>query len=516
MGALRDARRRHGGSTPILQDGDGEPIGYDRLIQAAYALGGRLARKTRGDKAVGVLLPTAAPAVIAVFALHAAGRTPAMLNFTAGAAHIRAACELADVKTVVTSRRFIEAAGLEALAESLETDVELVRLEDVRAEIGALDKLVAGVRAALPDPGLARTSPDDPAVLLFTSGTTGTPKGVALSHANILANIAQCRAHIPFDPDWVFFNALPIFHGFGLTGGVLLPILGGMKTVLHPSPLDRKLIPELIAKTGANVLVSTDTFARYYARAADKDALEGLRYVVLGGERMSDATKRLFARKSSAAVLQGYGLTECGPVIAVNQPDADRPGTVGRLLPGMKARLERVPGIKAGARLLVRGPNIMLGYLDPERRGAVEARTGRWFDTEDLAEVDSDGFITVTGRIKRFAKIGGEMVSLDDVESCARALWPDAHHAAIALHADRKGEAIVLVTDQSDADREAFGEGARERGCSRLVIPSRIRVVDDVPLLATGKPDYTRVRNLFDDDQPGNGGASASVSERST
>jgi acyl-[acyl-carrier-protein]-phospholipid O-acyltransferase/long-chain-fatty-acid--[acyl-carrier-protein] ligase len=500
--ALVEARKRYGRAAPIVQDDAGDPLSYEDLIHAAWALGGRIARFSERRDRVGVLAPTCVPAVATFFGLQAIGRVAALLNFSAGAAKILAACRLAGVSHVITSRRFIRTAGLGRLAERLDAHVRLVFLEDLRDALSAMDKLTAAVRSSLPPAappwGRRAAQPDDLAVILFTSGTTGAPKGVALSHANLIANIAQCRAHIPFDPDFVFFNALPLFHAFGLTGGTLLPILSGLRTVLHPTPLDHERIPKLISKTGASVLVSTDTFAHMYARAAGPDALSGLRFAVLGGEKVRTSTLDLFKQRSSAKVLQGYGATECGPVISVNQPDADRPDTVGRLLPGMQARLEPLPGVTAGDALLVRGPNVMRGYLDPERVGAVAEPGDAWFETGDLARIDEDGFITVTGRTKRFAKIGAEMVSLTAVEEHASACWPEARHAAIAVREAEAGEIITLVTEQKGADRAQLLTWGRAHGASALEAPRRVFTVRRLPLLPTGKPDLGRIREMVE------------------
>lgn len=494
--ALRQARRTHGSETRIVEDEASGVLSYGELIRAACVLGARIARTTRAGETVGLMMPTSVAAIIAFFALQASGRVPALLNFQAGAANLQSACRLAGVKQVLTSTRFVEAAGLQATVAKLEPPVTFLHLERLRETLSWRDKFFGLARSHAPALVPERAKADDVAVILFTSGTTGTPKGVALSHANLLANIAQCRAHVPFEPEWAFFNALPVFHAFGLTGGALLPILGGMRVVLHPSPLDRKRIVHRIGEAGANVLVTTDTFARHYARVAVPGALAGLRYVVLGGEKVNKVTRDLLMQKSPALVLEGYGASECGPVIAFNQPGSDRPGSVGRLLPGMEARLEPVEGVSVGERLLVRGPNVMLGYLDPERAGHVVPRGADWFDTGDLATRDEDGFITITGRVKRFAKVGAEMVSLNAVEEHAAAIWPDANHAVVALARADGGEAIVLLTDQRGAERSVFARWASAHDVSRLEIPDRILVLRRLPLLPTGKPNYERARRI--------------------
>ncbi|MEO1240418.1 MAG: AMP-binding protein [Pseudomonadota bacterium] len=497
FGALEHARRFYGGNTKIVQDQTDAPLSYNALVRAAYALGGKIAKTTSPRDVMGVLLPTCVPAVITLFALQATGRTPAVLNYLAGAEGLRAACALSGVRCILTSRRFLETARLTDTIAKLEPSVRIVHLEDLRHSITPVDKLIAGMKSLFPILHREQSKHNDVALILFTSGTTGAPKGVALTHANLLANIAQCRAHIPFNSEWVFFNSLPVFHAFGLVGGALLPILGGMKTVLYPSPLDHERIPKVLAATGANVLVSTDTFARLYARAADPQALKSLRYVVLGGEHAHEKTRALLARKSSALVLQGYGATECGPVVAINQPEANKPETVGKLLPGMEARLEHVSGFSEGGLLFVRGPNVMLGYLDSDRPGQVSPRLDQWFDTGDLASVDQEGFITITGRLKRFAVIGGEMISLEAIEAYAGRIWPDNRHVAISVLLDGDRETIVLVTDQRKAKRLDFASWTQARDIPALFIPDRIVAIRKVPLLPTGKPDYIAVRRVL-------------------
>ncbi len=481
-----------------MEDHTGQTVSYNELVLASTALGSKIAKITTNKEMVGVFLPTCAPAMIVFFALQAVGRGAVILNFQNTASDLETACAACNVKTILTSRQFTKAAHFEKLISQLERRVSFVYLEDLKRSLTMADKLLAAVRGRLPFTVFARSKPDDIAVILFTSGTTGAPKGVALSHANLLANIAQCSAHIPFNENWIFFNALPIFHAFGLTGGALLPILSGMKVVLHPSPLDHERIPAAIESSNANVLVSTDTFARLYARSANDRALQGLRYIVLGGERVHDNTRQLFSKKSSALVLEGYGATECAPVIAVNRPGANVPGSVGELLPGMEARLTSSEGQQNSGRLFVRGPNVMLGYLDRNRPGRINPISDGWFDTGDLAHVDRNGFLTIIGRCKRFAMVGGETVSLDAVEAAAQALWPANNHAAISLPRADNTEEIVLITDRIDAARTDLVASARKNDVSRLTIPHRVICIPSLPLLATGKPDYMAIRRIVE------------------
>jgi len=493
--ALLDAARRYGPGKAILEDQERRPLTYTDLIRASFALGRKIAGITAPGEHVGVLLPSSSAAVVTFFGLQAFGRVPAMLNFTAGIRNLRAAAKLAGIKRVLTSHRFIEQGKLHDLVDALEASCSITYLEDVRATIGTLDRLRAAVDAILAHQARTRTRPGDTAVILFTSGSFGAPRGVALSHANLIANVAQIAAHIDLDPNWVMFNPLPVFHCFGLTGGALLPLLTGMKAFEYPSPLHIKLIPSLIGQTGASVLLATDTFLNQYARAAEPGALSSLKFIVCGAEKVREETHALITDRFGAIpVLEGYGATEASPVIAVNKPTDNRRNTVGALLPGMETRIEKVEGIARGGRLFVRGPNVMSGYLDST--GAIEALADGWHDTGDVVEMSDDGWITILGRVKRFAKIGGEMVSLTAAEDLAAAVWPGARHAVISMPDSRKGERLVLVTDQHDADVAELIAHAKSVGAPELAAPRRIVSVPEIPVLGSGKTDYVAIQRM--------------------
>ena len=489
--ALLDARDRFGRKKVALEDPERKPLTYGRLVLGALVLGRKLNGYAEPKERVGVLLPNVQGLAVVLFGLSAFGRVPAMLNFTAGATNLRAACEAAGVRTIVTSRRFVEQAKLDEVIAALAKRSRILCLEDVRPTITSLDK-ARGVLDSLVARRLhARvgTRPDDPAVVLFTSGSEGAPKGVVLSSANLVGNARQIKAHAgtALTADDTFFNPLPMFHSFGLTAGLLTAILNGMKAVLYPSPLHYRQVPKLIAATGATIVLATDTFLQGYARAADEGDLATVRYVIAGAERVKDETRRLWDRYGTT-ILEGYGATECSPVIACNLPDTNRPGSVGPFLPGMAWRLAPVDGIHEGGRLLVSGPNVMKGYLDPGAPGGVAAPENGWYDTGDIVTVE-DGFVTIRGRAKRFAKIGGEMVSLASVEAMAQGLWPEFNHVVVTLPDPRKGEQIVLVTDKPAADRAALLRHAKEQGFPELWIPRSV-LVAAIPVLGNGKIDY--------------------------
>jgi acyl-[acyl-carrier-protein]-phospholipid O-acyltransferase/long-chain-fatty-acid--[acyl-carrier-protein] ligase len=493
--ALVDAAAGAAGRRPAVEDQDGQPLDRRRLILAAAVLGRRLAGVTTAGEKVGVLLPNVNGAAVTVFALAAYGRVPAMLNFSAGVRNLEAALEAADVRTIVTSRRFVDTLKLDEVVARLSERARVVYLEDLRKEIGAIDKALGVVFAAVPrlvHRLFFRRRPDDPAVVLFTSGTEGVPKGVVLSNANILANIAQIRAAYPFAPEDCIFNALPVFHSFGLTAGLFLPVFGGFRSFLYPSPLHYKQIPGFVRKSAATILLTTDTFAAGWAKAAEAEDFRSVRFTVLGAERVKEPTRKLWRERFGVSLNEGYGVTETAPVLAVNRPGAERDGTVGTLLPGIEARLEPVPGLDEGGRLFIRGPNVMVGYYKVDRPGVLEP-IGEWHDTGDIVTIDADGFVAIKGRAKRFAKIGGEMVSLAAVEAYAAAVWPDASHAVVAIPDARKGEALVLVTDEAEAAVEPIVAYAQAHGVPELMVPKRILHVDALPVMGTGKLDLVSI-----------------------
>jgi acyl-[acyl-carrier-protein]-phospholipid O-acyltransferase/long-chain-fatty-acid--[acyl-carrier-protein] ligase len=495
--ALVAARSEHGGTTPALVDADERVLNYDTLVKGALALGHALKRGTRNGECIGVMLPTGAAAAVAVFALSAYGRVPTMINFTSGAANILSACKTAQVTRIVTAHRFVKLAKLEELVETLSGAATILYLEDVRAGLTLLNKAAAAAGSLMPALVAARLDPDSPAAILFTSGTEGAPKGVVLSHANILANVAQVRAHIGLSTkDDVLLNPLPVFHCFGLSVGTILPLIAGVRVVSHPTPLQPKEIVRRIKAHGATILIATDTFIGQYARAGEEGDLDTVRLAVCGAERVRDETRAFVKRKYGIQILEAYGVTEAAPAVAANQAEANHAGTVGTLMPAMEAKLEPVEGIPGAGRLKVKGPNVMLGYMMPDAPGVIVPPEDGWHDTGDVASIDEDGFIAIRGRLKRFAKIGGEMVSLVVVENCAAALWPDNAHAAVAIADPRKGEQIVLVTDAAEAARPSLLAWAQHHGVSELAVPRRIMIVAAIPVLGTGKTDYVTVQKM--------------------
>ncbi len=502
--AFLAAATTHGADKPILEDVERSPLTYKRVILGSLVLGAKLAAGTRRAETVGVLLPNVNAMVVTLLGLNAFGRVAALLNFTAGARNIVSAVKTGVIAKIVTSRRFIDQAKLDDVVVALaDTEiapgkrVEIIYLEDVRKTIGTTDKLLGAFRGFWPA-ALHRSHalrPDQPAVLLFTSGTEGTPKGVALSNRNLVANAQQIFAHGTdvLSPRDTMMNPLPMFHSYGLTAGTLMPLLHGIKVVLYPSPLHYKQVPKLVRETASTLMVATDTFLQGYGRAADPEDLESVRFVVAGAERVKDATRTLW-NKYGTQILEGYGCTECSPVLACNVPSAMQSGSVGRLLPGIEYRLDPVEGIAEGGKLVVKGPNVMLGYMMADKPGVIVPPPDGWHDTGDIVTIgttgDCAGFVTIRGRAKRFAKIGGEMVSLAAVETMAAGLWPDGNHVVVALPDPRKGEQLVLITDKPDTDKNALLRHAQSTGIPEMWVPKAIMVVGAIPVLGSGKTDF--------------------------
>lgn len=497
--ALVGAARRFGRVTPgQVEDMQPASYGYGDLLKTTLALGRLVAKFSGEGEHVGILMPNMIVSVCLLIGVAAFRRIPCMLNYTAGTEGVQNACHTARIRTVITSRAFLAKANLEPLVAGL-TGVEVRYLEDLRGAFGLADKLwLVGYALHFPLRAVPPGDAEAPAVVLFTSGSEGRPKGVVLSHRALLANVAQVLAVLSIGPRDKVFNCLPIFHSFGFTAGTLLPLLSGARLLLYPSPLHYKLIPELLRERSCTVLFATGTFLNQYARNASADDLRSLDYVVAGAEKLAEPIRALWQQRFGIDILEGYGVTETAPVLSVNTPDDNRHGSVGRLLPGIEARVMPVPGVGEGGELHVRGPNLMSGYYRYERPGELEppasAAGPGWHNTGDVVTLDGDGFVRVVGRLKRFAKVAGEMVSLEVVEHIARTASVDATHAATSIGDTQRGEAIVLFTTDSELTREQLAAAARGLGYPEVALPRRIRVVDSLPLLGSGKVDLVTLK----------------------
>lgn len=498
--ALCDAAEIFGRGRRPFEDVKQVEYSYTDLLKMALILARQVESMTKPGERVGLLLPNLVPTLGLIFGLSARRRVPAMLNYTAGVDALQAACDGAEIRTIISSRAFVEQGKLTDKLAGLK-GVQVHYLEDIREQIGLGDKLWLMLYAIhFPRAFELKTSPEEAAVVLFTSGSEGKPKGVVLPHRAILANIAQIRAVIDFSVYDKVLNALPIFHSFGLTAGALLPVLNGASLFLYPSPLHYRVIPELAYDRGCTVLFGTSTFLANYAKFANPYDFYRLRYVVAGAEKLSEAVRSQWFEKFGLRIFEGYGATETAPVIAVNTPMAYKTGTVGNLLPGIEHRLLPVSGIEHGGILHVRGPNVMSGYLKADQPGVLQAPASElgegWYETGDVVQIDDEGFVKIVGRVKRFAKIAGEMVSLEVAEKVATATSPDKVHAVSSQPDASKGEALVLFTTDGELTRELLANKARELGVPELAVPRKIHRLESLPLLGTGKVDYVTLKRL--------------------
>lgn len=489
---LLHAKATNDTGKPAVEDALGNALTYKKLVLGSLIMGRKLETFAPKGGAVGVLLPNSVGAAVTFFGLQAAGRVPAMLNFSAGPSAVLSAVQTAKVTTVLSSRAFVEKGRLEKVIAAIETVARIVYLEDVKAKVGFVDKLRAIAHGDMP---LYPRKADDPAVILFTSGSEGAPKGVVLSHRNILANAAQTLSRVDANSEDKVFNVLPVFHSFGLTGGLIMPVMAGIPVYLYPSPLHYRIVPELVYQTGATVLFGTDTFLAGYARSAHPYDFRSLRLVIAGAERVKDSTRSTYQERFGIRILEGYGITETAPVLAMNTPMAAKAGSVGRLSPGMEMKLEPVPGIDEGGRLFVKGPNVMLGYMLADKPGELQRHEG-WYDTGDIVAVDGRGFITIKGRAKRFAKIAGEMVSLSLAEAIANEALPGHQSVVVAIPDARKGERLILVSTDPTANAPKVSALLKAKDLTPLLAPAAVIHVDKIPLLGSGKTDYVGALQL--------------------
>lgn len=494
--AFLDALSTYGRKTMLVEDMRQTEESYGDLLKKSLALG-RLAAKTSSlHENIGVLMPNVTNTICLIFGMSAFARVPAMLNYTAGSAGIQNACTAAAIRTIISSREFIKTAKLETVIAELQ-NVKVIYLEDLLKTFNWQDKVwLMGYALWLPRLAAAQSHSNDPAVVLFTSGSEGKPKGVVHTHRSILANIAQIKSVIDFSMHDKFMMVLPLFHAFGFTCGAIMPLVTGSRLFVYPSPLHYRVIPEVIYDRGCTVLFGTSTFLGNYAKFANAYDFYKLRYVVAGAEKLNEEVRKTWIDKFGIRILEGYGATECAPVLAVNTPMANKVGSVGVLMPGLEPRMEDVPGIDHGGLLSVRGPNIMRGYYLFDNPGVIHASQDQWYNTGDIVQIDDDGFVFIKGRVKRFAKVAGEMVSLETVEHIAHHASPQYLHAATTQTDAQRGENIVLYTTDHALNRELLSNSAKALGNPELAIARKIITVAALPVLGTGKTDYVTLKQM--------------------
>lgn len=504
--SLINAVTLFGGGMEIMNDIENNKTSYRGLLLKSFILANLISRNSNDGEIVGLMLPNMTGSMIAFFGILASGRVPAMINFTSGSSNIVSSCHTANIKTIYTSRNFVKKAELEELVISIKEDnIKVIYLEDLRKHVTVALKLKCLAAATFYPQQYYNAicknqDPSNIAVILFTSGTEGKPKAVALSHENLQANVSQVMSRIDFTPSDYTFNALPLFHSFGLMGALIMS-LNGIRTFFYPSPLHYRIIPEVIYNISATIMFGTDTFFNGYAVHANPYDFRSLRYVIAGAEKLKAKTRQEWVDKFGIRIFEAYGVTEAAPAISSNTPMYSRAGTVGRLLPKIEYFIQPVEGIAIGGKLCIKGPNIMKGYITQDKPGFVEPtsvpKLGEgWYDTGDIVSIDKEGYITILGREKRFAKIAGEMVSLSAVEDLIFSIDHNYSYAAICIEDEKKGEQIILFTSNKDLNREMVLKVAKKKQVSELYIPKVIIFIKEMPAFATGKLNYRKLEEL--------------------
>jgi acyl-[acyl-carrier-protein]-phospholipid O-acyltransferase/long-chain-fatty-acid--[acyl-carrier-protein] ligase len=501
LSAVAETARKLPGHV-ILEDATLQTLTYRKLMVGADVLAHALRGAVTGGERVGLLLPNVNATPVAILALWSLGKVPAMLNFSSGTPTMLACVELAGLKHIVTSRAFLERARLN-VDDFVKAGISLIYLEDVRAGITGFRKFLTLLRHVFLQPSAFSLQPSvrSTAVIVFTSGSEGVPKGVELTHGNILANIHQILAVTDLTDCDRLFNCLPLFHSFGLTVGTFLPLVRGIYIFLYPSPLHYRTVPSVLYDRDCTVFISTNTFLNGYARKAHPYDFRSLRYLFAAAEKLQEATALAWSQKYGVRILEGYGATECSPCLSVNTPLEPRYGSVGRLLPGMEYELEPVEGVAEGGRLFVHGPNVMKGYLNADANAKFQA-LGGWYDTGDIVSVDAEGYLHILGRLKRFAKVSGEMVSLTAVEDALAGAFPQyglhCQIAVITRPEENKGEALIAVTNEPKLTLDEIRDAIKAKGLTNLSVPREIKVVKEIPKLGTGKVNHRELQTQME------------------
>ena len=482
----------------ICEDMKRQPENYYSIIAKALALRHTMQEITGDNKILGVMLPNSIGLIVTIFSLFSIGKAPALLNYAAGIPNIASCCKTAKLKTVLTSKQFIEIAKLEEVITALSSQgIKILYLEELADNITKTQKVSAAIWPFLSTKFLYKKVPpclNKAAVLLFTSGSEGLPKGVLLSHKNLQTAVHQCTSSIDLNIKDTLFNPLPIFHSFGLSCGTIMPILNGIKVFTYPNPLHYRIIPEMIYDTDATIVVGTSTFLTGYQKFAHPYDFCNVRYVFAGAEKLNLQTRQFYFEQFGVRIFEGYGATEASPVISINTPMHHKQGTAGRILPGIDYKLTPHEGVTDAGRLWVKGGNVMMGYIHPSAPGVLEPPKDGWHDTGDIVSVSDAGFVTIVDRAKRFAKIAGEMISLTAVENMLNFTWPSYQQAVISMPCDKKGEKIICVTNNPGADRKSVIDYCQNNHISELNIPAKIITLTEIPTLSTGKVDYQQIK----------------------
>ncbi len=491
-----ETAKRLPGKTAVIDRTTGRNVSYKKALIGALILASKFKKYEPG--AIGIMIPTSAGAALSILGALISGRTPVMINYSTGAAqNAEFAQEKAGFKTIVTSKALIEKIGCRHVEG-------MIFIEEIMDDISTTEKLRAAAKATLPLKLLLKLfthngAETDNALILFTSGSEKEPKAVPLTHRNISANVAGLVDVFGLSEDDIFLANLPYFHVFGQTGNLWVPFFCGMTIVSYANPLDYKMIPKIVREEKVTLMVGTPSFLWGYLHKSQPGDFSTLRIVLAGADKCPDSLRQAWSEKHTVPLVEAYGATETSPAIAANTPQMNRPGSVGKVMPGLKVRIENLDtglecAVAETGKVLVKGDSVMKGYLNDLEETSLRIKRG-WYDTGDMGYLDEDGYLWLAGRLKRFVKIGGEMVSLVRVENeLEELLPPDTSCCVVELPDPVKGAIIVAALTVSVDEKQLRKELAKH--LPKIALPRQFIQLDELPTMGSGKIDFRQVAHL--------------------
>ncbi len=470
-------------------------ISYQRALIASLILANRFKKLKEGY--IGVMIPTSAGAMLTSIGLLMAGKVPVMINYSTGASdNCEYAQEKCGFKTIITSKALLIKIGARMVSG-------MIFIEDIMEQLSAGEKLKAALKSKLPAASIIHATPkahiDDNVVILFTSGSEKDPKAVQLTHRSVGSNVNDAFAVFKLTDKDIILSMLPVFHSFGYMANFWLPLTKGMTAVTYANPLDYKTIPKLIREYKATMMASTPIFFAGYLRESQPGDFDSMRIMIGGADKVSDSLRQGYLQKHNKILLEGYGVTETSPAISANTLDDNRPGSIGKPFPSVKVKIEDInSGIECGpnqeGKIMVKGDLVMKGYFDDLEETALHIRDG-WYDTGDMGLIDEDGYLWHKGRLKRFVKIGGEMVSLVRTELELERILPAGIDCCVVEVPDSvKGAKIVAAVTKEINEKEILKKLAQK--LPAISLPKKFIVLPEMPKMGSGKIDFRSITNI--------------------
>lgn len=494
--AFIEIAKRYGNKIAVYDQATGKDTTYSKLLIASLILSKKIA-KHRGEH-VGIMVPNSTGCIASIIGSLMCGKTPVMINYSTGASQNAIyAQEKCSFKTIITSKKLLEKIGAEFVDG-------MVYIEDIVADIGTMEKVKEGLKSKLPASMIKSTihdgSDNKDSVILFTSGSEKDPKAVELSHKNIFHNIHAVSKRFSFTSEDIFLGNLPYFHVFGITTNLWIPLIMGASIVTHANPLDFRAICKSIREYHITVMIGTPSFLYGYLRKAESGDFTSVRFGIAGADKLSDLVRNGYREKHNLKILEGYGTTETSPIISVNSLDANKPGSIGPPLDGVEVRIvdrttsKDLPANKVG-KILVKGDLVMNGYLGDVEETSRRIQDG-WYDTGDMGLMDDDGYLWHKGRLRRFVKIGGEMVSLVKVENILEKLLPQGTICCVVdVPNPTKGADIVAAITTKEIDKRHI-QKLMKKELPKIAIPKEFHLIEDIPLMGSGKVNFREVEKI--------------------